>query len=83
MISRRELLTRTALGFGALSLNRLLAESATREAPERPLTHFPAKAKHVIYLFLNGGPSQVDTWDPKPLLTKYHGTLSAGRQPED
>ena len=35
--------------------------------------HFPAKAKHVIYLFLNGGPSQVDTFDPKPMLTKYHG----------
>ena len=83
MISRRELLARTALGFGALSLNRLLAESAAREAPEPPQTHFPAKAKHVIYLFLNGGPSQVDTLDPKPLLTKYHGTLSAGRQPED
>ena len=78
MISRRELLAKTALGFGALSLNRLLAESAPREAPEPPLTHFPAKAKHVIYLFLNGGPSQVDTWDPKPLLTKYHGTSAPG-----
>jgi Protein of unknown function (DUF1501) len=78
MISRRELLTRTALGFGALSLNRLLAEPATQGALERPLTHFPPKAKHVIYLFLNGGPSQVDTWDPKPMLTKYHGTLAPG-----
>ena len=36
-------------------------------------THFPAKAKHVIFLFLNGGPSQVDTFDPKPLLSKHHG----------
>lgn len=35
--------------------------------------HFPAKAKHVIFLFLNGGPSQVDTFDPKPMLTKMHG----------
>jgi len=36
-------------------------------------SHFPPKAKHVIFLFLNGGPSQVDTFDPKPALTKYHG----------
>jgi Uncharacterized protein conserved in bacteria len=40
-------------------------------APKAP--HFPARAKHVIYLFLNGGPSQVDTFDPKPMLDKYHG----------
>ena len=40
-------------------------------APKAP--HFPAKAKRVIYLFLNGGPSQVDTFDPKPKLTEYHG----------
>ncbi len=40
-------------------------------APKAP--HFPAKAKRVIYLFLNGGPSQVDTFDPKPMLTEYNG----------
>src|SRR5690606_12045154 len=40
-------------------------------APKSP--HFPAKAKHVIHLFMNGGPSHVDTFDPKPQLTKYHG----------
>src|SRR5215813_10094492 len=40
-------------------------------APKPP--HFPAKAKRIINLFLNGGPSQVDTFDPKPMLDKYHG----------
>jgi uncharacterized protein DUF1501 len=46
-------------------------------APRAP--HFPAKAKHVIHIYLNGGPSQVDTFDPKPLLNKYEGkTLPLG-----
>jgi hypothetical protein len=51
-------------GFGMLSFSRL-----AQAAP----THHPPKAKHVIFLFLNGGPSQVDTFDPKPVLAKYHG----------
>ena len=50
-------------------------------APKAP--HFPAKAKRVIYLFLNGGPSQVDTFDPKPMLDKYHGKPMPSRQPAD
>ncbi|MBI3281043.1 MAG: DUF1501 domain-containing protein [Acidobacteria bacterium] len=54
-------------GFGEIGLSRLLAEQSS------PKPHFPARAKHVIFLFLNGGPSQVDTFDPKPALTKYHG----------
>ena len=37
------------------------------------VAHFAPKAKHVIHLFMNGGPSQVDTFDPKPALAKYHG----------
>ena len=40
-------------------------------APRAP--HFAAKAKQVVHLFMNGGPSHVDTFDPKPMLTKYHG----------
>ena len=56
------------VGFGGL---------AGAEAPTDPLRakapHFPAKAKRVIYLFLNGGPSQVDTFDPKPKLDEYNG----------
>lgn len=83
LTSRRDLLRRTGAGFGAFSLQALLGaeglHGATKDpaaanplAPKQP--HFAAKAKHVIFLFLNGGPSQVDTFDPKPMLTKYHGT---------
>lgn len=80
MMNRRDMLRRMGAGFGALSLNTLLASAAAKEssagllAPRAP--HFEARAKHVIFLFLNGGPSQVDTFDPKPMLTKYHGTLA-------
>jgi len=80
MISRRDLLVRSGLGFGALALADLLrAESPVAHAPGSPnplapkKPHFPAKAKHVVHLFMNGGPSHVDTFDPKPLLAKYHG----------
>ena len=41
-------------------------------SPKPP--HFPTRAKHVVFLFMNGAPSQVDTFDPKPALEKYHGT---------
>ncbi|MBK5294714.1 MAG: DUF1501 domain-containing protein [Acidobacteriia bacterium] len=75
-ITRRQLLAQTGAGFGALSLHSMLGAPAAKIAgplePRQP--HFAPRAKHVIYLFLNGGPSQVDTFDPKPLLTKYHGT---------
>ena len=62
MMTRRELLHSVGLGFGGCGL------ASAAAAP-----HFPAKAKHVIFIFLNGGPSQVDTFDPKPMLRKYHG----------
>lgn len=68
--SRREVLSRIGGGFGMLGLGSAMGAAAT-DQPGGP--HFAPKAKHVIYLFLNGGPSQVDTWDPKPMLTKYHG----------
>src|SRR5687767_13752999 len=82
MVNRRDMLRQIGAGFGALSLNTLLAAGAAKESGNAPAglmprdPHFPAKAKHVIFLFLNGGPSQVDTFDPKPMLTKYHGTLA-------
>ena len=66
-MTRRELLRTVGTGFGTVGLTHLLSQSAGA-AP-----HFAPKAKHVIFLFLNGGPSQVDTFDPKPMLTKYHG----------
>ena len=80
MFSRRELLTRTGLGMGGLALADVCGrEAAANEtasethplAPKRP--HFAAKAKRVIHLFMNGGVSHVDSFDPKPILTQYHG----------
>src|SRR5262245_2914027 len=72
MLSRRDLLVRSGIGFGALALADLLhADAPNPLAPKKP--HFPGKAKRVVHLFMNGGPSHVDTFDPKPLLDKYHG----------
>jgi hypothetical protein len=80
LFSRREMLLRSANGFGAAALATLLADDgrATADrpssdpfAPKKP--HFTPKARSVIVLFMDGGPSQVDTFDPKPLLEKYHG----------
>jgi hypothetical protein len=83
-ITRRDMLCRTGTGLGMLGLVGLLGDmaqfgSAARatEGSRNPLAvrppHFPATAKHVIHIYLNGGPSQVDTFDPKPLLAKYAG----------
>jgi hypothetical protein len=72
--SRRQLLCRTASGFGYLALASLLADSARGAAtPSLPEPHFPARAKRIIFLFMKGGPSHVDTFDPKPLLDRDHG----------
>ncbi|MFQ3592331.1 MAG: DUF1501 domain-containing protein [Gemmataceae bacterium] len=78
LYTRRELLATSGMGFACLALPALLADSARPAdrsadplAPRPP--HFPAKAKRVIHLFMNGGPSHVDTFDPKPALDKYHG----------
>jgi len=74
-LTRRELLLRSANGFGAAALAALLQSDGRAGedpfAPRKP--HFAAKAKSVIFLFMDGGPSQVDSFDPKPLLEKYHG----------
>jgi hypothetical protein len=80
-LTRRELLCRSGMGFGALALGGLMTEAGLLAAPAQaavnPLLpkrpHFAPRAKRVVHLFLNGGPSQVDTFDPKPELTKYHG----------
>ncbi len=78
-LTRRDLLRRGGMGLGLLGLAGVLADdgrlSAAADisplAPKKP--HFPAKARRVVHLFMNGGPSHVDTFDPKPLLDKYHG----------
>ena len=67
ILTRRDWLIRTANGFGALALADLLHSQASAEL------HHPAKADHVIFLYMDGGPSQVDTFDPKPRLAKEHG----------
>ena len=75
-LSRRDLLRTSAVGFGSLALSALLAEDAPA-TPADPLAarppHFPARAKRVIFLFMKGGPSHVDTFDYKPLLQRDHG----------
>jgi hypothetical protein len=72
------MLRRCANGFGAVALAALLGDEARAEAGDKdPLAprspHFPARATSVIFLFMDGGPSQVDTFDPKPRLAKEHG----------
>lgn len=76
--SRREALLRSGTGFGSLALASLVTNESNASgentdplAPKK--SHYPSKAKHVVHLFMNGGPSQVDTFDPKPMLDKYHG----------
>src|SRR4029077_18631586 len=76
-VSRRRFLQRTGSGFGLLALSSLLAESAGGAQVINPLAakpaHFATRAKSVIWLFMNGGQSQVDTWDYKPELEKMDG----------
>src|SRR5579871_4616756 len=86
-LSRREFLQRAGAGFGSLALTFMLAQEAEadikraggRYNPLAPRPQMlPARAKSVIFLFMYGGPSQVDTFDPKPGLEKYNGkTLTA------
>ena len=86
-ISRRAMLAQAGLGFGAWALLDLLRRDGLRAWTEpgpgkapgfvNPLAakppHFPATAKHVIFLFIQGGPSHIDTFDPKPLPLSRHG----------
>src|SRR6266446_5337087 len=82
LMNRRQMLRRFANGFGMLGLAGLLAEDFASSlfadaAPGNPLTlrppHSPAKAKRVLFLFMSGGPSHVDTFDPKPRLAQDNG----------
>lgn len=79
MLNRRQLLRCCGVGFGSLALSDLLAKTAAADPAQvaNPLAsrpgHFPARAKRVIFLFMHGGPSHVDTFDYKPQLQKDHG----------
>lgn len=77
-LSRRDMLCRAGAGFGALPLAWMLAQDqargAERESPlAAKLAYQPPKAKSVIFLFMEGGPSHIDSFDPKPELTRLHG----------
>ena len=76
--SRRKFFRDCAGGIGTIALAQLLEQDARAAAveqnplaPRRP--HFPAKAKNIIFMFMEGGPSQLDLFDPKPELQKWHG----------
>jgi hypothetical protein len=88
-LTRREFLARSGMGLGGLGLATLFADlglfssaSAVQPALLNPLAprqpHFPARAKRVIHFFMQGGPSHVDTFDPKPALAKYDGKSVKG-----
>ncbi len=80
-MTRRQMLARSGMGIGMLGMASVLGPQAFADelpngysSPMAPkASHFPVKAKRVIHLFMNGGPSQVDTFDPKPALEKYVG----------
>jgi hypothetical protein len=78
-LTRRELLCRAGMGMGALAMSSLIGQAMAADdpaslSPLRPRKpHFPARAKRVVHLFLNGGPSHVDTFDPKPALARFAG----------
>ncbi|MCE9607242.1 MAG: DUF1501 domain-containing protein [Planctomycetia bacterium] len=83
--SRRDFLRRAGLGIGSLGLFALLQEAGMIHAADTALAldslaphkpHFAAKAKHVIHIFPEGGPSPIDAFDPKPALETYHGRLA-------
>src|SRR5262249_2964464 len=82
-MSRRDLLCRAGMGFGLLGLAGTLHAAQRTSLGPRP--HFTPRAKRVIFLFMNGGPSHVDTFDPKPALQKYAGekpTSKLSRAPQ-
>ena len=79
IVSRRHVLQRCSLGFGSLALASMLSEEAAADASSSnsPLSprspHFPPRAKRVVFLFMKGGPSHIDTFDHKPQLDRDHG----------
>src|SRR5205085_286230 len=79
-LSRREWLWQAGAGFAGLALLDLLCRDGSLAHAAAPPVR-PSKAKHVVFLFMNGAPSQVDTFDPKPALKRYHGTTYQGSTP--
>ncbi len=83
-LDRRRWLHQAGMGLGMLGVGSLLeAEAASDQGRHRvELPHHPPKAKHVIHIFFNGGLSQMDSFDPKPMLARYHGKTLPARSPE-
>jgi hypothetical protein len=78
--TRRDFLANGGLGFGALALGGLMsAESRAGNSPAKPVTarppHVPGTAKSIIFLFMQGGPSHLETFDPKPMVKRFDGKL--------
>ena len=72
--SRRDFLRRTGMGFGSIGLASVLGQAGALGSGAPAIgSHFAPRAKRVVHFFMNGGPSQVDTFDPKPILTRYDG----------
>ena len=79
-LNRRQALKSSACGFGTLALSHLLADSASADRGDD--AHHPAKAKRVIFLFMAGGPSHIDLFDPKEKLAQYHGQPAPFKLPK-
>ena len=74
VVNRRQMLSQAGAGFGALALNGMLTQAETlKTGLATQGCHHPASAKSVIFLFMEGGPSQLDTFDRKPLLNELAG----------
>ncbi len=78
LTTRRQFLKLTAAGLSAHTISGLINSNAIAEQPQ-PASHHPAKAKSVIFLYMSGGVSHVDSFDPKPLLNKMHGQPMPGK----
>ncbi|OUU89977.1 MAG: sulfatase [Verrucomicrobiaceae bacterium TMED76] len=72
-LSRRQILNQFGMGLGGVALSQMLSSGSAADSEILEKTHFPAKAKRVIYLFQSGGPSQMDLYDYKPVLKERHG----------
>ena len=86
-LTRRQALSMVGGGMGMVALSNMVSTSLQAATPEMvgtkgalPELHFKPKAKRVIFLFMNGGVSHVDTFDYKPMLDKYNGQPTPGRQ---
>ena len=76
--SRRDFLKSAGCGFGSIALSAILGQHTTANELQSRQSHFAGKARSVIWLFMHGGPSQIDTWDYKPELQKRSGQTLAG-----